>query len=718
MKRVMRILGAAGLLAAPLTAAARERPDWLDRTPADTAVSAYFVGQAMDAQSVEDGLEAAYRNAAVGAAKYINTQVGDRFLSQRTTLEKRIGSDIRASSRANLRGVRVRERYEQELKPKKRGAPARFFVAVLIEYPMAEVRSERRRLEEANREFAQRQDELCLALSRKLASARPGASVHVGKFLETTTGQRSGFSGFLEDGLRSCLAEKGVNVTASGPAELALSGTFWKAGHVEVSAVVSDASGKSVAARTVRMSLDAVEPFWVGEEDADADGFFSQPGTPIAPRAHGSISVFSEPRGAEIIVDGVSRGLTPSTILGLESGPRTVQLSLDGYVPQEQEVQVAEGNRPQVRLTLLRKTGTLSIHSLPEGAYIRLDGKVTGKTPSRLSDIPIGSHEISLTLREHKLWSRTVEIESEKVTALDPELVEEDGSLSILVEPAGARILLDSVHVGDSQPGRALSLKSVASGPHTVRAEMEGREPREWNIRVRPSVTASVTGALPAAASPEPYRAPKRSFPKISLPKVPSLDRPEGMYYMNLFGASFNGDYRNLRFLEAAIYGYSSTVGLGTSLVEMTRVKGWKTTRTPVAVAWYQTGSSNPAGKAGFDMMSIFPIKLYLAPLVHAYHYGDNEFVASIQLYSTFCFWALPSIDGLSKSNDNKDIPAGSVIDLGALVHLGPAVGLRMGVVEARFPKFAYGGDSYSGFHDRKVYFAADVSLGAFFPKR
>lgn len=715
MRRVMRILGAAGLLAAaPALASARERPAWLAHTPENSASQAYFVGQASDAPDREAGREAAFKDAAAQAAAFIGSRVTGRLLSRHTTLDHLISAEIQSSSQGRLRGVRVIDRFEEELPAEKRGGRPHLRVAILLEYPLAEVRRERARLEHADRELAERQDALCLGLVQKLSAARPGAGVRVADFLESGSQQRRPFSRILEDGLRSCLSEKGVSVIGSGPADLVVSGAFWQAGQVEVSAKVVDTAGHIVAARSIRISLDAVEPLWMTDDDDEENAFFSAPDAAAASRlTHGSISVRSEPRGAQIFVDGVLRGTTPADILGVEPGPRTVQLHLETYVPVSQEVSVEEDSRAMVRLVLRRETGTMSIHSLPEGALIRLDGKPVGKSPAVFNEVPTGTRTVAMELRDHKPWSQSVEVKYQKAVVLDPTLTEEDGALSVLIEPAGARILLDGVHVGDSFAGRALLLKPVSAGPHTVRAEGDEREPREWAVRVKPRVTAPITGSL-AAADPEPFHAPKLSWPKM--PDLPSLDRPDEMYYLNVVGAAFNGNYYNIRVAEASLYGFASTLGIGTSVVDITRFGDWKTARTPATVSY--GGTSQPAASVGFSMVSFFPIKLYVTPLAHAYHIGDNEFVASLQLYSSLCFWSMPSIDGLSQDNNNsQSVPLGSVMDFGALVHLGPVVGMRAGVVEAQFPKFAYAGDSYSGFHDQRFYVAADLSLGAFFAK-
>ena len=709
MRRVMRNLGAAGLLAAA-PAAARERPSWLTKTPQASATHTYFVGQASDARSLDAGRETALKDAESQAAAFIGSRVTGRLLSRHTAVDSLVSGVIKSSSRGRLRGVRVVDRFEEDLRPHYR-------VAVLLEYPLAEVRRERERLEQADRELAERQDALCRGLAEKILASRPGVSVRVGAFVESGSGQRRSFSRILEESLRSCLSEKGLSVTSADRADLVVSGTFWQAGQVEVSAQAADAGGRIAAARSMRISLEAVEPSWMTADDEDEDAFFSAPDAAAATRrAHGSISVRSEPRGAQIFVDGALRGTTPADILGVEPGPRTVQLQLESFVPDSRQVLVGEDSRAMVRLTLVRKTGTLTIHSLPEGALVRLDGKPMGKTPSGLNGVPTGTHEVALELRDHKPWRQSVEIEYQKAEVLDPALTEDDGALSVLVEPAGARIFLDGAHVGDSFAGRALVLNPVSSGHHALRAESDAHEAREWTVRVKPNETAPVTGALAAAAAPEPFHVPKFSMP--SLPSLPSLDRPQGMVYINVLGAAFNGDYYNFRFLEASVYGLASTVGVGTSLVDVTRMGDWKTIRTPAAVSY--SGASQPATTAGFSMTSVFPLKLYLTPLAHAYRFGENEFVASLQLYSSFCFWAIPSIDGMPQDNNNSNAsaPTGSVMDFGALLHLGPGVGMRAGVVEAKFPKFSYGMDSYSGFHDRRFYVAADLSLGAFVPVR
>ena len=61
-------------------------------------------------------------------------------------------------------------------------------------------------------------------------------------------------------------------------------------------------------------------------------GCTSPPDSLAAPGATtGSLAVSSSPSGAEIYLDGISRGTTPATISDIPIGPHTLELHLQGY---------------------------------------------------------------------------------------------------------------------------------------------------------------------------------------------------------------------------------------------------------------------------------------------------------------------------------------------------------------------------------------------------
>jgi hypothetical protein len=61
------------------------------------------------------------------------------------------------------------------------------------------------------------------------------------------------------------------------------------------------------------------------------------------PPGSGSLSVTTTPAGASVYVDGVQRGVSPTTIPGLAAGSHTVLLKLSGYQDLSAPVSVTAG---------------------------------------------------------------------------------------------------------------------------------------------------------------------------------------------------------------------------------------------------------------------------------------------------------------------------------------------------------------------------------------
>jgi hypothetical protein len=68
----------------------------------------------------------------------------------------------------------------------------------------------------------------------------------------------------------------------------------------------------------------------------------------------GTLDVDSEPQGALVFVDGVLKGKTPCSLSGISPGKLTVQVQLDEYAPQEQEVEVTAGETRGFKFVLER----------------------------------------------------------------------------------------------------------------------------------------------------------------------------------------------------------------------------------------------------------------------------------------------------------------------------------------------------------------------------
>jgi hypothetical protein len=110
----------------------------------------------------------------------------------------------------------------------------------------------------------------------------------------------------------------------------------------------------------------------------------------------GVVSVESNPGGAEVFVDGESRGMTPIT-LSLSPGPHKLELRRRGASREiALDVKAGEQVSQQIDLSNIRAVGTLVINSNPKGAKVTVDGRERGVTPVTLSDMSVGSHKVVL----------------------------------------------------------------------------------------------------------------------------------------------------------------------------------------------------------------------------------------------------------------------------------------------------------------------------------
>jgi hypothetical protein len=122
----------------------------------------------------------------------------------------------------------------------------------------------------------------------------------------------------------------------------------------------------------------------------------------------GSIEVSSVPAGSSLYLDGNYMGQTPSgdyfDLSSLVPGSHTVLLRHTNYQDFSQTVYVGGGKVVTVNAVLTPGvpgptpyiTGQIVAASVPAGAEFFLDNVYKGITPLTLSDIPVGSHVVTM----------------------------------------------------------------------------------------------------------------------------------------------------------------------------------------------------------------------------------------------------------------------------------------------------------------------------------
>jgi len=126
----------------------------------------------------------------------------------------------------------------------------------------------------------------------------------------------------------------------------------------------------------------------------------------MEPREHYdlSVSVDSNPRGAEVFIDGFRTGFsTPYSFSNISDGHHKIMVTKPGYLPQERTISLLYTPAP-ISITNVNfileeyPNGFLRVQSDPAGATITLDGLNTGElTPFLFSSLPVGLHSVTVS---------------------------------------------------------------------------------------------------------------------------------------------------------------------------------------------------------------------------------------------------------------------------------------------------------------------------------
>ena len=141
----------------------------------------------------------------------------------------------------------------------------------------------------------------------------------------------------------------------------------------------------------------------------------------------GAVIVTSNPAGADIYLNGEYKGISGTEGLKIEYlqvGKYTVKAEIDRYFPEEKDVNVYLNQTENVNLILKPKPGAVFVVSNPSGAEVYLDDiKRNGFTPVKIDSVEAGSHRIIFRLAGYRSEVKSVEVDAEKTTTVNCELV-------------------------------------------------------------------------------------------------------------------------------------------------------------------------------------------------------------------------------------------------------------------------------------------------------
>jgi formylglycine-generating enzyme required for sulfatase activity len=203
------------------------------------------------------------------------------------------------------------------------------------------------------------------------------------------------------------------------------------------------------------------------------------------------VTVASTPSGANISVDGIRAGSTPTT-LEVESGERVIQISKPGFKSWSRRIQVATGVATDLgTLRLAPVDGRLAVISEPPGATVTVDAEYRGTTPLEVEVAPNTPHDLRISLAGHATYNNEVLVASGARSEVRAQLEVLTGEVVITSEPPGAEVLINGEPRGTTN--QTLELKAR---PQVIELRLEGYVPYRTTITPEPGLTQAVQAAF------------------------------------------------------------------------------------------------------------------------------------------------------------------------------------------------------------------------------
>jgi hypothetical protein len=218
----------------------------------------------------------------------------------------------------------------------------------------------------------------------------------------------------------------------------------------------------------------------------------------VAATGTGTLTVNSNPTGAQVVVDGESKGVTPTTVT-LQAGTHALELRGVGE-PRTMSVAVTSGAQLSQYIELANgpsTMGKLQIRTEPPGAQVTIDALPRGTSPITIGNLDPGEHAVVLTSDAGSV-TQSVTIEAGTTSSLVVPLAVREASpqsgwISVS-SPVDVQLFENGRLLGSSQTDRIM----VPSGSHQIDLVNDTLGYRMTrSLQVTPGKVASLAVKLP-----------------------------------------------------------------------------------------------------------------------------------------------------------------------------------------------------------------------------
>jgi len=193
------------------------------------------------------------------------------------------------------------------------------------------------------------------------------------------------------------------------------------------------------------------------------------------PADTGTLTVDSNPGGAQLLVDGKLAGVTPTT-LTLPQGDHTLTLRASGAEPRTMSVSVAAGSQVSQYIELTKTevrteatSGRLQVRTDPAGALVSVDSIPRGASPVTIGSLAPGDHTVVVSANGNSV-QQSVTVDAGMTSALVVPLgssIREKGPSSgwiAISSPIEIQLFEGGKLIGSNQSDRIM----VTSGSHQL----------------------------------------------------------------------------------------------------------------------------------------------------------------------------------------------------------------------------------------------------------
>lgn len=245
------------------------------------------------------------------------------------------------------------------------------------------------------------------------------------------------------------------------------------------------------------------------EIDVEGGGIVQEFKPALIP-AFATVTVTTEPSGAEVFVAGEARGKTPLTT-EIMAGNHPLELRREGFKPWSTDVQV-KANEPltlgPIKLGL--PDARLSVRSEPNGAAVSVAGVYRGVTPLEIELRPDLAHAVVVAKPGYENATREIRLGAGEQRSLSVPLTGVYGEITVRAQPADAQVFVNGKSMGPANQ----TLKLVAA-THEIEIRKAGFVDFKASVTPRPGIPQVVETRLLTAEQTRLAKTPATIRTKI-----------------------------------------------------------------------------------------------------------------------------------------------------------------------------------------------------------